>query len=451
MFRKAIIFLIISLGFLTVNAQKDKSTLQKERDQLRNEISETEKILNTTRQSTNLNLGQLSLINKKLKLQNDVITSINHEVRNLSDEIYLSQLEINKMQRILDTLKVEYAKSMVYAYKNRSNYDFLNFIFSAQNFNDAIKRIAYLRSYRNYREKQGENILKTRVMIENKIAILSGKKVQKNTVLEEKGNELSLLENQQKEKSEIVNQLKGKQKEITKQLNQKRIQDKKLQDAITVMIKREIAAAKEAARKEKERLDKLKKEKELTDALKKKEEEEKNKNATVTTTTPPPVVEKPKPKPEPTPPPKTSSVLVNSEADITLNENFEKNRGALPWPASGYVITHYGLNSFPGGQDYYNQGVTIGAKIGEPVKAVFDGEVTLVSYVDRNQIVCIKHGKYFTIYSNLEGVSVQKGSHVRTGQVIGKVGMSIEGSGGSLDFLLMNEDSNVNPELWLRK
>lgn len=450
MFRKAFILFICSLGFLFANAQKDKSTLQKERDQLRKEISETEKILNTTRQNTNASLGQLSLINKKLKLQNDVINNINSEVRNLSDEIYLSQLEINKMQRILDTLKVEYAKSMVYAYKNRSNYDFLNFIFSAQNFNDAIKRIAYLRSYRNYREKQGENILKTRAMIENKIALLSDKKVQKNAVLQEKGSELSHLEVQQKEKSEIVNVLKGKQKEITKQLNQKRQQDKKLQDAITVMVKREIAAAKEAARKEKERLEKLKKEKELADALKKKEEEEKNKNNTVTTTpTPPPtVVEKPKVEP---PKPKPTSVLVTSEADITLNANFEKNRGSLPWPTSGYVVAHYGLNSFPGGNDYYNQGVTIGAKIGEPVKSVFDGEVTLVSYVDRNQIVCIKHGKYFTIYSNLEGVSVQKGSQVRTGQVIGKVGMSIEGSGGSMDFLLMNEDSNVNPELWLRK
>lgn len=456
MLRKVFIVFILFLGSSVIYAQnKDKSTLQKERDQLKNEISETEKILNSTRQNTKVSLGQLSLINKKLKLQNDVISSINNEVRSLSDQIYLSQLEINKMQRILDTLKTEYAKSMVYAYKNRSNYDFLNFIFSAHNFNDAIKRIAYLKSYRNYREKQGENILKTRSMIEEKITMLSRTKNRKSNVLNEKGSELNQLEEQQKEKSEIVTQLKGKQKEITKQLNEKRKQDLQLKNAISVMIKREIAAAKaEAERKEKERLEKLKKDKEIADALKKKEEEEKKKNANITKTTPEPTPEKPKvvaPPVTPAPKPKSNSVLVNSDADVTLNANFERNKGALPWPVTGYVITHYGLNTFPGGNDYYNQGVTIGAKVGESVKSVFDGEVTLVSYVNRNQVVCVKHGKYFTIYSNLESVSVQKGSHVKTGQVLGKVGLSDDGQGGSVDFLLMNEDSNVNPESWLKK
>lgn len=456
MLRKVFIVFILFLGSSVIYAQnKDKSTLQKERDQLKNEISETEKILNSTRQNTKVSLGQLSLINKKLKLQNDVISSINNEVRSLSDQIYLSQLEINKMQRILDTLKTEYAKSMVYAYKNRSNYDFLNFIFSAHNFNDAIKRIAYLKSYRNYREKQGENILKTRSMIEEKITMLSRTKNRKSNVLNEKGSELNQLEEQQKEKSEIVTQLKGKQKEITKQLNEKRKQDLQLKNAISVMIKREIAAAKaEAERKEKERLEKLKKDKEIADALKKKEEEEKKKNANITKTTPEPTPEKPKvvaPPVTPAPKPKSNSILVNSDADVTLNANFERNKGALPWPVTGYVITHYGLNTFPGGNDYYNQGVTIGAKVGESVKSVFDGEVTLVSYVNRNQVVCVKHGKYFTIYSNLESVSVQKGSHVKTGQVLGKVGLSDDGQGGSVDFLLMNEDSNVNPESWLKK
>lgn len=250
-------------------------------------------------------------------------------------------------------------------------------------------------------------------------------------------------------------QLKGKQKEITKQLNEKRKQDLQLKNAISVMIKREIAAAKaEAERKEKERLEKLKKDKEIADALKKKEEEEKKKNANITKTTPEPTPEKPKvvaPPVTPAPKPKSNSVLVNSDADVTLNANFERNKGALPWPVTGYVITHYGLNTFPGGNDYYNQGVTIGAKVGESVKSVFDGEVTLVSYVNRNQVVCVKHGKYFTIYSNLESVSVQKGSHVKTGQVLGKVGLSDDGQGGSVDFLLMNEDSNVNPESWLKK
>src|SRR5690606_5809646 len=117
----AFIFLLISA---MVSAQKlDKDYLQQQREQLRKEIAETEKALIETQKTTKVNDGQLSLIKKKLNLQGNIISNISGQIRNLTDNIYLSQLEINKIKRVLDTLKVEYAKSMVYAYKNRSNYD----------------------------------------------------------------------------------------------------------------------------------------------------------------------------------------------------------------------------------------------------------------------------------------------------------------------------------------
>ncbi len=429
----AFIFLLLTqASFAQQPANKD--ALQKQRDQLKSEIAQTEKILNETKKTAKVNIGQLSLINKKMDLQGNVIENINGEIKGLNNDIYTSQLEVNKMKRILDTLKQEYAKSMVYAYKNRSNYDFLNFIFSANNFNDAIKRIAYLKSYRNYREMQSENILKTQVMLEDKIALLSGNKKRKNVVLQEQGKELSKLEKQQQEKSEIVNKLKGRQKELTAQVNAKRKQDAKLRNAIAVMIKREIAIARaEAVKKENERLAELKKNKEAANT-----KPTENKATVKTTTTRTPARTAP------------SSVLVNSDADKALNASFEKNRGSLPWPVNGFVISHYGANQLPGGIDYNNPGVTIGAKVGETVKAVFDGEVTLVSYIEDKQAVFIKHGKYFTVYSNLGAVSVQRGSEVRTGQAIGKAGINDEGDGGRVDFILMKESDNVNPESWLR-
>ncbi|MEO6819444.1 MAG: peptidoglycan DD-metalloendopeptidase family protein [Ginsengibacter sp.] len=454
---------------------QDKSALQKQRDQLKNEISQTEKILNETKKTATVNIGQLSLINKKLDLQGNVIQSINGEIKNLNNDIYTSQLEVNKMKRVLDTLKQEYAKSMVYAYKNKNNYDFLNFIFSAHNFNDAIKRVAYLKSYRNYREKQGENIVNTQVMMEDKIALLSGKKKLKSNVLNEQGKELTLLENQQQEKATIVNELKGKTKELSSQINSKRKQDVKLSNAISTMIRREIELARiEAAKKEKARLDELNRRKAEEAATAKAAKDaaaiaaaeiaRKNTKVEPKATekvvaanpvepvkiAPKPVVKEPVRETVSTPKP-NSSVLVRSEADIALNTSFERNKGSLPWPVNGFVITHFGLNKFPGGIDYYEQGVTIGTKIGEPVKAIFDGEVTMVSYVDNVQTVFIKHGKYFTVYSNLESVNVQKGSQVKTGQQLGKAGVNEEGAGGSVQFVIMNELDNVNPESWLRK
>ncbi len=434
MLKKIATAVVSLLFFLNAFSQQpeDKDALQQEREQLKKEIAETEKALNETRKTAKVNIGQLSLINKKMDLQGDVIHSINGEIKSLNDNIYLSQKEINKMSRILDTLKQEYANSMVYAYKNRSNYDFLNFIFSASSFNDAIKRVAYLKSYRNYREMQAENILRTQDMLEERIKILSGTKERKNAVLQEKDKEMSQLERQQQEKKVIVDKLKGQQKELTAQVNAKKKQDAKLKNMITAMIRREIEAArKEAALKEKARLA----------ALKKNNADAKNNTAdskSNTKTEAPVVSSRP-----------SGSVLVSSEADKELNSSFEKNRGSLPWPASGFVIAHFGANQLPGGIDYDNPGVTIGAKIGESVKAVFDGEVTLVSYIEDKQAVFIKHGKYFTVYSNLASASVQRGDNVKTGQVIGKAGANDEGQ-GQVDFILMKESQNVNPEQWLK-
>ena len=224
---------VISITFLLFlfNASgqqpEDKNVLQKQREQLRKEIEETEKALNETRKTAKVNIGQLSLINKKVNLQENVIGNINDEIKDLNNNIYLSQLEINKMNRILDTLKEEYAKSMVYAYKSRSNYDFLNFIFSASSFNDAIKRVAYLKSYRSYREMQAENILRTQAMLQDRIQVLSGSKQRKNVVLKEQDKAMTQLEKQQEEKKLIVNKLKGQQKELTAQVSAKRKQDAK--------------------------------------------------------------------------------------------------------------------------------------------------------------------------------------------------------------------------------
>ena len=143
------------------------------------------------------------------------------------------------------------------------------------------------------------------------------------------------------------------------------------------------------------------------------------------------------------------SVLVSSEADKALNASFEKNKGSLPWPVDGYVIYHYGVNKFPGNIDYYESGVNIGTKPGASVKSVFEGEVTLVSFIGDQQTVFIKHGKYFTVYSNLASANVQRGDKVKTGQVIGTAGVNDEGQ-GAVEFILMDESDYVNPQNWLR-
>lgn len=440
---KKIIFTVgIALAVTAAMAQPTKpgrEDLERQRKELKAEIENQEKLLKDIKKTTTENLVQLKAIDKKMDLQDKVLDNIGRDINILDNNIYNSQREINKLNLVLDTLKQEYAKSMVYAYKNRSSYDFINFIFSANNFNDAIKRIAYLRSYRSYREMQGDNILRTQQLLRMRINELSGNKQQKNVVMNEKSKEMDELEKQKLKKDQIVNQLKSKGKEIAGQIANKKKQMQKVKVAIDLAIKK----AQEEARKQAI----------AAAAEKRRQEEEAKRKALAANPTTKPVTTGTKPVKTPTPAPaKQESVLLNDANTIRINSNFEGNRGSLPWPVDkGYVAMHYGANELPGGGGKINNpGVTIATDVGTPVKAIFDGVVSKVVYVENMQVVILQHGKYFSSYSNLSSVSVQPGQSVKTGQVLGKAAANEEGI-GSIDLLMDSERGEINPEGWLRR
>jgi chromosome segregation ATPase len=106
-----------------------REELEKQRAQLKKEIEQTEKLLSSNKMQTKENLLQYKLITNKVNLQDRVIDNINRDLNLLENNMYTITKDVKRYDRLLDTLKEEYAKSMVYAYKNRSSYDFINFIF----------------------------------------------------------------------------------------------------------------------------------------------------------------------------------------------------------------------------------------------------------------------------------------------------------------------------------
>jgi len=438
------------LAFLTMNmvvhAQpKSREELEKQRQQLKKEIEETEKLLNSNKAQTKENLLQYNLISKKVNLQDRVIDNINRDLHMLDNNMYTISKDVRRYDLLLDTLKQEYAKSMVYAYKNRSSYDFMNFIFSSANFNDAIKRISYLKSYRSYREMQGDNIVRTQDLRKKRIQDLNGTKQQKNQVLEVQSKEMAILETQQKEKDRVIAELKKQGKQLNKQIAAKQKQMQKVNTAIAAAIRaaqeeaRKEAMAKAAAEKKrlKEEADRIAKANASANPA-----SDVKSNPTKTAITP---------TPKPTPAPKAAeSVLLNSE-NTALNASFEKNRGTLPWPLDrGVILMHYGANTLPSGTIMDVTSVTISSEIGNPVKAVFDGTVTAVKPIEDMIVVIVQHGRYFTTYSNLSGVTVSKGQSIRTGQTLGRVAANFDGI-GAIDFYISNETSNYDPEKWLKR
>ena len=131
-----------------------------------------------------------------------------------------------------------------------------------------------------------------------------------------------------------------------------------------------------------------------------------------------------------------------------MSANFENNKGRLPWPvASGNIAMPFGPHKYPGGVEHNNQGITIGCATGSNITAICDGEVQNVFNVGDVMAVMIRHGKYFSTYSNLATVSVTRGQQVKTGQSIGKLADI-----GQLEFVLSDEKDHLfDPERWLRK
>lgn len=422
-------------------AGKDQKELEREKLQLKRELEQTQELLDKNKKLTKDNIAQWSLINRKLDLQGNIIQNINQDINRLDNNIYKSQRDVNKLGRLLDTLKKEYAKSMVYSYKNRNNSDFLSFIFSASSFNDAIKRISYLKSYRNFREIQGENILRTQELQRNRIQELNGHKIEKSVVLQTQSKELDVLKVQEEEKTQLVNKLKAQGKELNNQIAAKKKQMQKVNNAIAAAIKKAVDDARKAAAA------KAAEDKRIRDA-EEKALAAKNKSANTEPATPAKTNKPVKTKPVAE---KPTVDLLPTAADVTLNANFENNRGSLPWPVgSGYIIMHKGLNKLPNNAVIESDGITIGTDIGSSVKAVFDGEVISINNIDDMQMVMIKHGRYFSTYINLSSVSIAKGQSIRTGQTIGKVAANLDGI-GSIDLYISNDKNNLDPEVWLRR
>jgi len=433
------LILIFSISLQAI-AQETREELEKQRAQLKKEMEQTQKLLSSNKTKTKESLLQWRMANDKVNLQNRLIDNINKDINLLDNNIYSNQREINRYNKLLDTLKEEYAKSMVYAYKNRSNYDFMNFIFSAASFNDAIRRLAYLRYYRSYREKQGENILRTQELRKQRIAELGGAKEEKSQVLKSKDKEMTALESQKAEKDRIMNELKKQGKQLNNQLSAYNKQMKKVDNAINAAIKKAQAdAAKAAIKKAKE--DEAKR-------LALEKDNSKTEVNTTTATAPTKSVTAAPKKAETKKYPE--SVLLNAD-NIALNNSFEKNRGSLPWPVDkGYTLMHFGRNQLQSGTVLDITGITLATDIGSNVKAVFDGVVSSIVYIEEMQVVIIQHGKYFSTYSNLGSVSVQRGQNVKTGQVIGKAAANLDGI-GAVDFFINDERDNIDPEKWLKK
>ncbi|MFM6995276.1 MAG: murein hydrolase activator EnvC family protein [Sediminibacterium sp.] len=436
------IFLFLACFFHNAIAQNGNSRddLQKQAQSLQRELDDLNRLLDQTKKNKKSSLAQLAVIRNKISKREALINGIAKQVKLLDAAIQSNQQDVRRLNNELDTLKYRYAKSIVFAYQSRSGYEYLNFLFSAGSFNDAVKRITYLKSYRQNREAQAMAIGLSEQNLKSKINVLSENKQDRLKTLSAQTLQLKVLQDDRKEQDKVIKQLKSKEQEITTQVRQKEAQRRKMQTAIAAIIKREML---EAQRKENERLAKLK----AANAA--------NNKTTASTDAKPnsiPSVSKVEGGLKSTTSNRPYSALETTEEGRETSISFENNKGGLPWPvASGIVNIRFGVESIPGTKlDRKSDGIEVAVPRGTAVKSVANGVVVYVGDVNGDKTVLIKHGKYFTAFSCLSSATVSSGQEVKAGTVIGRSGINLDGEGAVL-FSICNEKAvYYDPENWLK-
>lgn len=495
------LFFIFSLCSISVNAQT-KEEIKAQQQALQKELSVLNNSLNKVKETKKISLGQLRLIEQKIATRQALIDNLVKDVKNLDEKIVIYQNELITDSKRLDTLKAKYAQSLADAYKRRNNYNYINFLFSATSFNDAMKRLEYLKSYRKFRDAQVGDIKAKQEAIKNKIATISSLKHNKDISLGEQNTQLTALETDKEEKNATISTLLAQEGNLGKEIAIREKKRDQLKRTLQNVIRREIA---EARRKEAEKIAKetaariAKIEKEKAEKLAKEKALEKNNTNKVTTqpteknntTTTVKIEDKNTAKVEDktiTNNKKTTAtetkekgqdivaikkqveaqvreenkaiaqsmgrsynVLESSKENMESSINFEKNKGVLPWPAQGFISQPFGNYTLPGSKiKEYNPGIEITANSSPIVKCVANGVVSVIFSDEDGYTIIVKHGKYFTTYSHLANVNVGKGQILQGGTTIGT--MAIGESGKPTLFFMVSDDrdNNLNPSSWLK-
>jgi septal ring factor EnvC (AmiA/AmiB activator) len=171
-FNKTSLLLMLLMLFITTSSKlfaQNKNELEAKKAALQKEISLTNKMLNETKKNKELTIDELLKLKSKINARVELISAINQEIKLVSKQITKNQNNIESLQKELEKLKQEYAKMIYYAFKNKSTYNKIMFVFSSASFNQAYKRLKYIQQYSQYRKKKAESIVNTQQELKIKI------------------------------------------------------------------------------------------------------------------------------------------------------------------------------------------------------------------------------------------------------------------------------------------
>ena len=414
---------ILSLFFICMTLQlwsqeDQQQKLEQRKAQIQEEIRKNEELLQETKKKEKSVTKLITIQGNKIKLKEKLINTTAKQTKLLSNDMYLNQVQINRLKRELVILKEDYAEMIVKSYKSRSEQSRAMFLLSSESFLQAYKRAQYMKQYTSYRKMQGEEIKSKTEQLTVYNDKLGVQKTAKQKLIEENQAEKVALLKEKYEQEILVNSIKQDKKKIIAEIKKKQRETRAIDRQIDKIIREAIA---EANRKNAAANAKANPKKVVTAA--------ETKAAGSST-----------------------KIVLTPEGKI-IADNFKANKGRLPWPVeAGFISLGYGDQRHPVYRSLtvHNSGVEITTEQGASARAVFGGEVTRIIVISPvAKAVVIQHGDFFTVYQNLSAVYVNKGDKVSIKQALGKVRTNGDTGKTTIKFTISQNTTYTNPTMWL--
>ena len=484
--------------------------LQQQNQKLQQEISAHEEEMKVKQKDVDDRLQKIVRLDTEIGHQQRTIDTIATDIKGLDTNIGILKGQLASLEAQLSERRARFIRSMRYMARHRSIQDKLMFVFSAKNLTQMYRRLRFVREYAAYQRAQGEQLKAKQMQVDEKHTQLKQVRVNKSNLLYKDRQVHAQMERKRVEQQTVVNSLQNDQKVLQGVIAQRRQQQQALNAQIDRLIQIEIQKARERAIAEakaqaaaraaaaKKRAEELARKKAAAEAAAREnarriaEAKEREAKAKAAARAAAEAAEKARQEAaaraaaaraaaeqaradqmareaeanrvaaerkadadraraareaEAARAAAAENNDMLSSADRAITGNFANNRGRLPMPLSGQIVSHFGQYNVAGMSNIRlnNDGINIKGAPGSAVRSVFMGEVSGVFMAGGMSVVMIRHGIYITVYANLGSVGVSKGQKVGTGQTIGTVGRT-----GILQFQLRKETAKLNPEQWLR-
>lgn len=425
---KKVIFSIFFVCFgMALAYGQSSAELKKQREKIDAEIAQIQRVLQNKLKEKALSQSEVSALSRQLTLREDKITTINRELQLINNQINTNTKEVAALEAELEKMRRDYEKMVLFAFRNKNAHNKMMFIFASKDFNQAFKRVKYLQQFTDARKIKVAEIEETQHQIKLRLAQLEQDKQVQAALLKEQQAERDVIARDRSQHQQQLNQIVKEERGFKTQLTQKQQERKRIEAALKNAIARELEIAR---RMEEERLRKLA-EDEARRTGKTVEEAEK----TVASEA------------------RTGSDLLNTTPEAKkLSADFRSNRGRLPWPVTrGNIVRNYGSVTYENNvRDFYDY-IRIRTSDNAPVRAVFAGDVISVVRVGASWAVIVRHGEYFTLYSNLRTASVKRGQKVSTGATLGTADSDADEGFSYVDLTIYQGQSALNPSQWIAR